>query len=109
MMKGKRIFTSIIIGMFVLGLPAVSQAQSDPDMQYKQLLQQQVQPPTTLTMAADLLVARPLLIGATAVGTVFFVVSLPFTLVGNNVADSADKLIGTPGKAAFFRCLGCRT
>lgn len=35
--------------------------------------------PKAFSMIGDLLIARPLLIGATAIGAVAFVVSLPFT------------------------------
>ncbi len=76
-------------------------------LDYGDLRQEKAVPPNPIRMSADLLLARPLLIGATAVGTVFFVVSLPFSLLGGNVGESAEHLIGTPLNAAFSRCLGC--
>ena len=57
----------------------------------------------------DLIIARPLLIGATAIGVVAFVVSLPFTALGGNVAEAGEALVLEPGKEAFVRCLGCET
>lgn len=63
--------------------------------------------PRAFSMAGDLLIARPLLIAATAVGTGLFVVTLPFSALGGNVGEAADALIAEPGREAFARCLGC--
>lgn len=63
--------------------------------------------PKAYAMVGDLLIARPLLIAATLVGTGVFVVSLPFSALGGNVGESANALIGEPGREAFARCLGC--
>ena len=60
--------------------------------------------PKGYTMLADLIIARPLLIAATAIGTVAFVVSLPFSALGGNVKEA---LVVEPGREAFVRCLGC--
>ncbi|MGE6792325.1 hypothetical protein SAMN05216206_1201 [Pseudomonas guineae] len=65
--------------------------------------------PKGYSMMGDLLIARPLLIGATAIGVVAFVVSLPFTALGGNVGEAAQSLVVEPGKEAFVRCLGCTT
>jgi hypothetical protein len=65
--------------------------------------------PSAFSMIGDLLIARPLLIGATAVGAVAFVVSLPFTAAGGNVPEAGQALVVEPGMAAFVRCLGCTT
>lgn len=69
----------------------------------------QVQTPKAYAMIGDLIIARPLLIGATAIGAVAFVVSLPFTALGGNVAEAGEALVLEPGKEAFVRCLGCET
>ncbi|GIZ12553.1 multidrug transporter [Pseudomonas sp. NCCP-436] len=66
-----------------------------------------VEAPKAFSMIGDLVVARPLLIGATAVGAVAFVVSLPFTALGGNVGEAAEALVVEPGREAFVRCLGC--
>ncbi len=68
-----------------------------------------IQTPKAYAMLGDLIIARPLLIGATAVGAVAFVVSLPFTALGGNVAEAGEALVLEPGKEAFVRCLGCDT
>ncbi|OYT97115.1 MAG: multidrug transporter [Pseudomonas sp. PGPPP3] len=69
----------------------------------------QIQTPKAYAMIGDLVIARPLLIGATAIGAVAFVVSLPFTALGGNVAEAGEALVLEPGKEAFVRCLGCET
>ena len=68
-----------------------------------------IQTPKAYAMIGDLVIARPLLIGATAIGAVAFVVSLPFTALGGNVAEAGEALVLEPGKEAFVRCLGCET
>ncbi|CAM4041268.1 multidrug transporter [Ectopseudomonas alcaliphila] len=63
--------------------------------------------PKGYAMVGDLVIARPLLIGATVIGAAAFVVSLPFTALGGNVGEAAQSLVVEPGKEAFVRCLGC--
>ncbi len=65
--------------------------------------------PTALAMTGDLIVARPLGVAITAIGTVIFLASLPFTALGGNVGRSADALVTKPAAETFMRCLGCRT
>ncbi len=64
--------------------------------------------PGSEAIVADLLIARPIGAAVTAIGLGAFIVSLPFTVVGGNVAEAGDKLVVGPGKEAFVRCLGCR-
>ena len=66
-----------------------------------------VEAPSGFAMVGDLVIARPLLIGATAIGAAAFIVSLPFTALGGNVGEAAQALVAEPGKEAFVRCLGC--
>ncbi|WAE52364.1 multidrug transporter [Stutzerimonas frequens] len=68
-----------------------------------------VEAPKAYPMVGDLIIARPLLIAATAIGAGVFVVSLPFTALGGNVGEAGKALVVEPGKAAFVRCLGCTT
>ncbi len=68
-----------------------------------------VEAPKAYSMIGDLVIARPLLIGATVLGAGAFVVSLPFTALGGNVGEAGKALVVEPGKAAFVRCLGCTT
>lgn len=65
--------------------------------------------PSAGAMVADLLVARPLLIGMTVLGTGLFIISLPFSALGGNSGEAADMLVVGPAQNAFVRCLGCST
>ena len=66
-----------------------------------------IQNPRAYAMLGDLLIARPLLLAATVIGTGAFVVSLPFTALGGGVGDAGKALVVDPAKATFVRCLGC--
>ena len=55
---------------------------------------------------ADIAVMRPAGLLATAVGSVFFVVSLPFTAVSGTVKQTAQTLVIKPARATFARPLG---
>lgn len=57
-------------------------------------------------MIYDLVVLRPVGIVATAVGSVAWLISLPFSALGDNVDQATDKLIKTPGKFTFVRPIG---
>jgi hypothetical protein len=59
-----------------------------------------------LTMIADTVVVRPLCFAATAVGSVFFVVSLPFAAMSKSVKKTAHTLVVSPAKATFTRPVG---
>lgn len=63
--------------------------------------------PTTLTMLGDAVLARPMLLAITVLGTGAFLVTLPFSALGGNVKESANTLVLGPGKSTFARCLGC--
>ena len=88
----------------LLALPAnaeVVQENTSGDPMYS------VNAPSGYSMAGDILIARPLLIGATVIGAGLFIVSLPFSALGGNVEDAANALVVEPGREAFVRCLGC--
>lgn len=65
--------------------------------------------PTALAMAGDLLIARPAGIVVTALGSVAFIASLPFSAAGGNINQAAEHLVIKPAKTTFVRCLGCTT
>ena len=75
-----------------------------PQVAYSQSVEEA---PSALAMAGDLVLARPLLLVGTVVGTVFYVVSLPFSLAGGNAAEAGKTLVVGPAMATFVRCLGC--
>ncbi len=57
-------------------------------------------------MIYDLVVLRPVGIVATAVGSVAWLISLPFSALGDNVDQATDKLVKEPGKFTFVRPIG---
>jgi hypothetical protein len=69
----------------------------------------QEEKPSAAAMTADVLIARPLGIVATVLGSAVFVVSLPFSAAGGNVEQAADALVMGPVRETFVRCLGCRS
>lgn len=88
----------------LLALPAqaeVVQQNTSGDPAYT------LEAPKGYAMAGDLIIARPLLIGATVIGAGLFLVSLPFTAAGGNIGEAGQALVVEPGMAAFVRCLGC--
>ena len=62
--------------------------------------------PNFSTMLIDGAIARPLGLGATVVGTAIWIVTLPFSALGGNVGEAADKLIIEPARFTFVRPLG---
>ncbi len=63
--------------------------------------------PEATVMIIDGLMVRPISLVATVVGTVAFVITLPFSALGGNVDEAAEKLIDRPAAYTFSRCLGC--
>lgn len=82
----------VMSGLFIL--PAVSHAGRIDER------------PTAFEMGGDA-VLRPFLMVATLAGAGLFVVTLPFSLLGGNVVESADTFVVGPFKSTFIRCLGC--
>jgi len=62
--------------------------------------------PTGGEMMADAFLMRPFMLVSTVVTTATFVVMLPFSLLGGNVGESAEKLVGEPARYTFTRPLG---
>ncbi|PID74085.1 MAG: hypothetical protein CSB33_00445 [Desulfobacterales bacterium] len=57
-------------------------------------------------MAFDALLVRPAGFGATVLGTLVFVIALPFTLPTGSTGDSFDSLMKSPAQYTFYRPLG---
>ena len=57
-------------------------------------------------IAIDVLLARPLGIASLAIGSVIFIVALPYTIPSWSVAKAADKLIAEPFRFTFLRPIG---
>jgi hypothetical protein len=57
-------------------------------------------------MIFDFILVRPIGIVATVVGSVFYVVSLPFSLLGENSDEASQALVKDPAAYTFSRPLG---
>jgi len=62
--------------------------------------------PSIVAMGLDFLIVRPLTLALTAVGSAFWLVSLPVTVVGGNVVEAGEKMVLEPGQYTFVRPLG---
>ncbi len=91
----------LLKGVTVAGLALVLTL---PQIGYSQAVEED---PSAVAMAGDLVIARPLLLGATVVGTAFYLVSLPFSLAGGNAMEAGETMVLGPAEATFVRCLGC--
>jgi len=57
-------------------------------------------------MVADFLIIRPAGIVATAAGSIFYVLSLPFSIAGGNQPEAYQKMVVEPARYTFTRPLG---
>ena len=57
-------------------------------------------------MIYDFCLVRPVGIVATAVGGVFYIISLPFSALGENTNEAAQALVKDPAAYTFKRPLG---
>lgn len=95
----RRVIALLMTFVFGLGsLPAAAQEILDDQINER---------PSAMAMFGDAVLARPLLLAGTLIGTTAFVLTLPFSAVGGNVKESADTLVVGIAKSTFTRCLGC--
>jgi hypothetical protein len=65
-----------------------------------------VEDQTAERMAADALVVRPVGLVATVLGSVVYVISLPFSYFGGNHQQAYEALVQDPAQHTFQRPLG---
>ncbi len=58
-------------------------------------------------MILDGLLVRPVAFVATVIGSVFYVVTLPFSALAGNAGEAGEKMVVAPAEYTFTRCLGC--
>ena len=61
---------------------------------------------SSAAMVADAIAVRPVCLVATAVGSVFWVAALPFTIPSKSVKKTGRVLVEKPARATFTRPLG---
>ena len=59
-----------------------------------------------MLMIADVAVVRPVCLAATAIGSAFFVISLPIAAMSRSTKKAAHVLVVNPARATFTRPLG---
>jgi hypothetical protein len=59
-----------------------------------------------LATMADVTLVRPACFAATAVGSAFFIVALPFAAISKSVKETANTLVVRPAKMTFTRPVG---
>lgn len=57
-------------------------------------------------IVVDFVLVRPVCLVATALGSAFFVLSLPIASISKSVPQTADALVVRPAQATFTRPLG---
>lgn len=62
--------------------------------------------PTGADMLADAFLLRPTMLVGSVLTVATFIVTLPFSALGGNVSEAADKLVKEPLKYTFVRPLG---
>lgn len=90
------LFMSLMLGL--AAVPASAEEMLDDQINNR---------PSAMAMFGDAVVARPMLLAGTLIGTGLFVVTLPFSALGGNVQEAADTLVVGLAKSTFTRCLGC--
>jgi len=90
----------IVFGTIValIGMPLATSALAQEYFEAKE--------PGGGEMIYDMVVLRPAGIVATAVGSVFWLVTLPFSALGNNTDTATKKLVKEPAAFTFKRPLG---
>lgn len=83
-----------LAAILVLTSPRIACAQENDEFE------------NSTAVITDVLIARPACLGATAIGTIAFILSLPIAAACGNVQKSAHSLIVVPARQTFVRKLG---
>ena len=93
----KKSLVTLMIAVLLIA-PAASTALAEEYFEREQ--------PSGGEMIYDFILVRPVGIVATAVGSVFYVISLPFSALGGNTGEAVDALVKEPAAYTFKRPLG---
>jgi hypothetical protein len=94
----KQIVLAAAFGLGV-GTQAVAESYSSGGVDYQER-------PGAGEMLADVALVRPLTLGASALGLVAWVASLPFSIPAGNADESGNAWVSEPLKYTFMRPLG---
>jgi hypothetical protein len=87
----KKLLTALCVGLVSVGSVSTSRAASDDH---------------AIDAIADVTLVRPGCFLATVVGSVFFVIALPFAAASGSVKQTANTLVVQPAQATFTRPVG---
>jgi len=93
----KKFLVIFMISVFLIA-PVASTALADEYFEKED--------PSGALMIFDVIMVRPIGIVATVVGSVFYVISLPFSLLGENSDEAGQALVKDPAAYTFSRPLG---
>ena len=93
----KKFLVIFMISIFLIA-PVASTALADEYFERED--------PSGAMMIFDVILVRPIGIVATVVGSVFYVISLPFSLLGENSDEASQALIKDPAAYTCSRPLG---
>ncbi len=99
-------FSFVVMLMCLVTTPIL---QAGGDIHYSDRHQNDnlfIEPGSGEAMVLDALVFRPIGLVTIVIGGAIFLVSLPFSALGGNVGEAADKLIVEPIDYTFKRKLG---
>ena len=102
MLNYKKILISCLLALFMVASPLPILAKNAIEAE----LNRNRNPPDPGAMAIDLVVLRPLGIVATLGGSILFVLSSPFSLLGGNADDAWESLVVSQAEYTFKRPLG---
>lgn len=95
MNNGNKLIKSVALALVIAFVPNISTAAEVQER------------PTAGAMTLDFLVARPIGVAMLGAGSVVWVATLPFSLLGGNAMEAGDVLVVGPARETFVRCLGC--
>ncbi len=97
---------AIVLTMTSLGLPMAANAATYKHIMSGDGYMAGDEEVTGGKMLADAFLMRPFMLVGTVVTTATFIVTLPFSALGGNVGESAEKLVKEPAAYTFTRPLG---
>lgn len=107
--KTKKGFSLLVLSVFLMTmLPATGMAAPADEIPFDKPLSKEYArtKSTAAEIGVDLLLIRPVCLGVTVLGIGGFIVTLPFTLIGQNAGHAAEVFIVEPGKYTFTHPLG---
>ncbi len=96
----------IVVVVVVIGVLLLPLANASGKVRYSAYHEPFLEPGSGEAMVIDAVIFRPIGVLTTVIGGAAFVVSLPFSTLGGNVDEAADKLIVEPIDYTFKRKLG---